>query len=84
MSWPAAFHKEMLARGLNHVYLDLRSYIPRDDILAHFPTIYQNCLAYGVDVTEDLVPVCLRHTTRAAVCGWTDGATQPSSTCTRS
>jgi L-aspartate oxidase len=52
-----SIHKEMLARGLNHVYLDLRSYIPRDDILAHFPTIYQSCLSYGVDVTQELVPV---------------------------
>jgi L-aspartate oxidase len=52
-----SIHKEMLARGLTHVYLDLRSYIPRDDILAHFPTIYHSCLAYGVDVTQDLVPV---------------------------
>jgi len=52
-----SIHQEMLARGLNHVYLDLRSYIPRDDILAHFPTIYRSCLAYGVDVTQDLVPV---------------------------
>jgi L-aspartate oxidase len=52
-----SIHQEMLARGLNHVYLDLRSYIPRDDILAHFPTIYHSCLAYGVDVTEELVPV---------------------------
>jgi L-aspartate oxidase len=52
-----SIHQEMLARGLNHVYLDLRSYIPRDDILTHFPTIYHGCLAYGVDVTQDLVPV---------------------------
>jgi L-aspartate oxidase len=52
-----SIHQEMLARGLSHVYLDLRSYIPRDDILAHFPTIYRSCLAYGVDATQELVPV---------------------------
>jgi L-aspartate oxidase len=52
-----SIHQEMLSRGLNHVYLDLRSYIPTADILAHFPTIYRACLAYGVDVTQDLVPV---------------------------
>jgi L-aspartate oxidase len=52
-----SIHQEMLARGLSHVYLDLRSYIPRADILAHFPTIYRSCLAYGVDVTQELVPV---------------------------
>jgi L-aspartate oxidase len=52
-----SIHQEMLSRRLSHVYLDLRSYIPRDDILAHFPTIYRSCLAYGVDVTQDLAPV---------------------------
>jgi L-aspartate oxidase len=50
-------HQEMLSRRLSHVYLDLRSYIPRDDILSHFPTIYHSCLTYGVDVTQELVPV---------------------------
>ena len=27
------------------------------EILAHFPNIYQDCLAHGVDITRDLVPV---------------------------
>lgn len=52
-----SIHQEMLSRGMNCVYLDLRSYISRDDILAHFPTIYRNCLEHGVDITEELVPV---------------------------
>lgn len=52
-----SIHREMLSRGLSHVYLDLRSYIPRDDIISHFPTIYESCLKYGVDITQDLVPV---------------------------
>ena len=47
----------MLSKGLTHVYLDLRSYIPRDEILAHFPTIAESCREYGVDITRDLVPV---------------------------
>ena len=50
-------HQEMLTRGLDNVYLDLRSYIPKETILEHFPTIYRQCLAYGVDITRDLVPV---------------------------
>ncbi|MCX7707061.1 MAG: L-aspartate oxidase [Anaerolineae bacterium] len=52
-----SIHREMLSRGLTHVYLDLRSYIPHDDILQHFPMIYQNLQEYGVDITTDLVPV---------------------------
>ena len=52
-----SIHQEMLSRGVSHVYLDLRSYIPKDDILNHFPTIYASCLSYGVDITQDLVPV---------------------------
>jgi L-aspartate oxidase len=52
-----SIHREMLLNDVTNVYLDLRSYIPRDKILAHFPTIYGQCLQYGVDITEDLVPV---------------------------
>jgi L-aspartate oxidase len=52
-----SIHQEMLERDLTHVYLDLRSYIPREEILSHFPTIHANLLPYGVDITTDLVPV---------------------------
>ena len=50
-------HTEMLHRGVSNVFLDLRSYMSKEDILGHFPTIYKDCLAYGVDLTRDLVPV---------------------------
>ncbi|MEZ4869959.1 MAG: L-aspartate oxidase [Caldilineaceae bacterium] len=52
-----SIHREMLLRDVPNVYLDLRSYIPRAEILDHFPTIYERCLQYGVDITEALVPV---------------------------
>jgi L-aspartate oxidase len=52
-----SIHREMLARGLTHVYLDLRSYIPRPEILSHFPTIRESLLKYDIDIAEDLVPV---------------------------
>ncbi len=52
-----SIHHEMLANDVSNVYLDLRSYVPRDEILSHFPTIYENCLEFGIDITEDLVPV---------------------------
>jgi L-aspartate oxidase len=52
-----AIYHEMLAKDVPNVYLDLRSYIPRERILEHFPTIYAECLKYGIDLTTDLVPV---------------------------
>lgn len=52
-----SIHREMLSRGLTHVYLDLRSYISQDEILHHFPTIREASLEYGIDIAADLVPV---------------------------
>lgn len=52
-----SIHREMLATRAECVYLDLRSAMSHEKIMEHFPTIYQNCLANGVDITRDLVPV---------------------------
>jgi L-aspartate oxidase len=52
-----SIHREMLAQDVPNVYLDLASYIPAEHIKEHFPTIYEDCLSYGVDITRDLVPV---------------------------
>ncbi len=52
-----SIHQEMLAHDVTHVYLDLASHIAKEEILTHFPNIYQDCLAHGVDITRDLVPV---------------------------
>jgi L-aspartate oxidase len=52
-----SIHHEMLAHDVPNVYLDLASYIPAHRIREHFPTIYQDALAYGIDITTDLVPV---------------------------
>ncbi len=52
-----AIHREMLATGADHVYLDLRSVMSPEAIRQRFPTIYQNCLENGVDITRDLIPV---------------------------
>jgi L-aspartate oxidase len=40
-----------------NVYLDLRSYMSASTIKEHFPNIHESCLAHGVDITRDLVPV---------------------------
>lgn len=52
-----SIHREMLARDVTNVFLDLRSTIPRAEILSHFPTIHEQALTFGVDITKDLVPV---------------------------
>jgi L-aspartate oxidase len=52
-----SMYHEMLEEGVPNVYLDLRSYIPESRIRQHFPTIYAECLKYGIDITTDLVPV---------------------------
>ena len=52
-----SIYHEMLTHNVTHVYLDLCSTIPEARIREHFPNIYQMCLAYGIDITRDLVPV---------------------------
>jgi len=52
-----SIHQEMLHTGAPCVYLDLRSYMSKEEIETHFPTIKEKCLEYGVDITRDLVPV---------------------------
>ncbi|MFC7243598.1 L-aspartate oxidase [Catellatospora aurea] len=47
-------HRQMLASGTDHVYLDAR-HVP--DLAHRFPTITAYCLAAGVDPTVDLIPV---------------------------
>lgn len=52
-----SMHREMMAKDVQNLYLDLRSYIPTGHIRAEFPNIYQSCLAYGIDISRDLAPV---------------------------
>ena len=46
--------REMLATGTDHVFLDARQ-VP--DVARRFPTITASCLAAGVDLETDLIPV---------------------------
>jgi L-aspartate oxidase len=50
-----AIHEEMLKYGHEYVLLDLKPL--RVDPRERFPTIYEKCLEYGVDITRQLVPV---------------------------
>ena len=52
-----SIHREMLASGAKCVYLDLASYMASGRIKERFPNIYEWCLAYGVDITRDPIPV---------------------------
>jgi L-aspartate oxidase len=47
---------EMKKRGLEFVYLDI-SHKPAAFIKAHFPTVYERCLALGIDITTSPIPV---------------------------
>ena len=47
---------EMQRTGSPHVFLDL-THLPAEDIKARFPRVYQTCLKYGVDITNDPAPV---------------------------
>jgi L-aspartate oxidase len=52
-----SIHQEMLASGATHVFLDIASYLSADKIRDHFPSIYEKCLQYDVDITRDPIPI---------------------------
>lgn len=51
-----AIDHEMKRLGSSCVYLDI-SHKPRDFVIQHFPTVYENCLKYGIDITREPIPV---------------------------
>ena len=51
-----AIDHEMKKRGIDCVYLDI-SHKSADFIREHFPTIYQQCLEYDIDITQQPIPV---------------------------
>lgn len=53
-----AIWEEMARCGDNYVLLDIASFAPKDmDIKERFPTIYQKCRSYGIDITREPIPV---------------------------
>ncbi len=51
-----AIDKELKERGLDCVYLDITSK-SKAFLEKRFPTIYQRCLEYGIDISRDPIPV---------------------------
>ncbi|TRX02925.1 L-aspartate oxidase [Candidatus Methylobacter oryzae] len=51
-----AIDHEMKKRGIDCVYLDI-SHKSEQFIREHFPTIYQQCLEFDIDITKQPIPV---------------------------
>jgi L-aspartate oxidase len=51
-----AIDTEMKSRGDDYVCLDVTHKDP-EETRKHFPTIYEKCLGYGIDITKDYIPV---------------------------
>ena len=47
---------EMERAGAAHVYLDIR-HLERDYLIRRFPTIFNQCLEAGIDISRDMIPV---------------------------
>ncbi|MDY9920011.1 MAG: L-aspartate oxidase [Proteiniphilum sp.] len=51
-----AIDTEMKEKGFEHLFLDVTHKEP-EETRKHFPTIYEKCLSYGIDITKDMIPV---------------------------
>jgi len=52
-----AITRELIKRGEDHVFVDITSE-PRDYLEHRFPTIFNECLKRGMDISKVWIPVC--------------------------
>ncbi len=52
-----AIYEEMFEGKYSYMMLDLASYMKAGKIRKRFPTVYKTCMEYGVDMTEQPIPV---------------------------
>ncbi len=51
-----AIDHEMKITGTEFVYLDCR-HLDKNELIKHFPNIYNKCLSIGIDISKDMIPV---------------------------
>ena len=70
-----AIDQEMKRLGSPHVWLDI-THLDREDLKDRFPQIYEHCLARGIDISKDWMPVVpAAHYQCGGICTELDGST---------
>ena len=52
-----AIYNEMRRSGEDHVYIDITSK-SEEELQRRFPTIYNECMRRGINISKDYIPVC--------------------------